>query len=146
MGGGDCYQPLWIVSAVLGYTIPETGKMMLLIVHQSNFIPTFNHNLLSTMQMRLHDMVVNEIPKFQCLKRTELSHTISVRGDDVEEVLIIPFELNGAVSCFPIFKPSQEESDTCDRYELTFETPEYGTSAKNFHKQESGMTDSGGKL
>jgi hypothetical protein len=58
--------------------------------------------------MRLHDVVVNETPKFQCLEPTELSHTISVRGDDVEEVLVIPLELNGDVSCFPTFKPSQK--------------------------------------
>jgi hypothetical protein len=55
---------LRIVSATLGYTIPETGKTVLLIVHQSIFSPTLNHNLLSTMQMRLHDVVVNETPNF----------------------------------------------------------------------------------
>jgi hypothetical protein len=69
------------------------------------------------MQMRFHDVVVNETPKFQFLKPTELSHTISVIFDDVEEVLVTPLELNGDVSCLPIFKPSQEEFDTCDRYE-----------------------------
>jgi hypothetical protein len=38
-----------IVSADLGYTIPETGKTVLLIIHQSIFSPTLSHNLLSTM-------------------------------------------------------------------------------------------------
>jgi hypothetical protein len=115
---------LRIVSAALGYTIPDTGKTVLLIVHESIFSPTLNHNLLSTMQMILHDVVVNETPKFQCFKPTGLSHSISVRGDDMEDVLVIPLELHGVVSCFPTFKPSQEEFDTCERYELTFETPE----------------------
>jgi hypothetical protein len=50
------------------------------------------------------------------------------------------------VSCFPAFKPSQEEFNTCDRYELTFETPEYAPSARTFRDQEAGMTDSWGKL
>jgi hypothetical protein len=58
--------------------------------------------------MRLYDVVVNETPKFQCFKPTELSHSISVRGDDLEDVLVIPLELNGDVSCFPIRMPSQE--------------------------------------
>jgi hypothetical protein len=71
---------LRIVSADVGYTIPETGKTVLLIVHQSIFSPTLNHNLLSTIQMRLHDVIVNETPKFQCLKPTNLSHSSSVRG------------------------------------------------------------------
>jgi hypothetical protein len=61
------------------------------------------------MQMRLHDLVVNETPKFQCLKPTNLSHSISMRGDNVKEVLVIPLDLYGVVYCFPTFKPSQEE-------------------------------------
>jgi hypothetical protein len=81
---------LQILSAALGYTIPETVKILLLIVHQSIFSPTLNQNLLSTMQMRLHDVVVNETPKFQCLKPTNISHSIIVRGDNVDDVLVIP--------------------------------------------------------
>jgi hypothetical protein len=137
---------LRIVSAALGYTIPETGKTGLLIVHQSIFSPILNHNLLSTMQMRLHDVVVNETPKFQCLEPTELLHNISVRGEDVDEVLIIPLELNGVMSCFPTFKPSQEEFHTCYRYELTFESPEYDPSAKTLSEQEASMTYSWGRM
>jgi hypothetical protein len=114
---------LRVISEALGYTIPETGKNIPVIVHQSNFSVTLSHNFLSTMQMRLHDVVVNEIPTFQCLKPTNLSHSISVRGDNVDSVLVIPLDLHGVVSCFPTFKPSQEEFETCDRYELTFETP-----------------------
>jgi hypothetical protein len=96
-----------IVSAALGYTVPETGKTVLLIVHQSIFSPTLNHNLLSTMQMRFYDVVANDTPKFKCLDPSELSHTSSVMGDNVEEVLVIPLELNGVVSCFPTFTPSK---------------------------------------
>jgi hypothetical protein len=133
-----------IVSAALGYTIPETGKMVILILHQIIFSPSLNHNLLSTIQMRLHDVVGNETPKFQCLEPTELSHTISVRGDDVEEVLVIPLELNGDVSSFTTFKPSQEELDTWDRYEVTFESTEYEPSAKksrSWHDRFMGKTE-----
>jgi hypothetical protein len=57
------------------------------------------------MQMRLHDVVVNEIPKFQSLEPTDLSHTISTRGDNIEDVLIITLDLNGIMSYFPTFKP-----------------------------------------
>jgi hypothetical protein len=51
------------VSAALGYVIPETGNNVLLIIHQSISLPTLDHSLLSTMQMRLHAVVVNETPK-----------------------------------------------------------------------------------
>jgi hypothetical protein len=107
----------------MGYTIPETGKTVLLIFHQSIFSPNLNHNLLSTMQMRPHDVVVDETPKFQCLKPTNLSHSSSVRGDNVDDILVFPLDLHGVVSCLPTFKPSQEEFETCERYELMYETP-----------------------
>jgi hypothetical protein len=107
-------QSLPIVSEALGYTISESGKTVLFIFHQRIFSPTLNHNLLSTMQLRLHDMAVNETPKFQCLKPTNLPHSISVSGDNIYDVLVIPLDLHGMVSCFPTFKQSQEEFETCD--------------------------------
>jgi hypothetical protein len=67
------------------------------------------------MQMRLHAVVVNETLKFQCLEPTDLSHTITVRGNYVDDVLNIPFDLKGGVSCWPNFKPTQEEFDTFAR-------------------------------
>jgi hypothetical protein len=139
-------QSLIIFSAAMGYTFPQSGQTMLLVVHQSIFSPSLNHNMLSTMQIRLHDVIVNETPKFQSLNPTKLSHSISVRGDNVEDVLVIPLELHGVVSCFPTFKPTQLEFETCDRYELTYETPEYDPSATTFHKQEASMMDSWGNL
>jgi hypothetical protein len=36
------------------------------------------------------------------------------------------------------------EFETCDRYELTYESPEYDPSATTFHDQEAGMMDSWG--
>jgi hypothetical protein len=96
---------------------------VILIVHQRILSPTLSHNLLSTMQMRLHDVVANETQKFQCVKTTNLSHSISMRGENVDVILVIPLDLHVHVSCFSTFKPSQEEFETCDRYELTFETP-----------------------
>jgi hypothetical protein len=135
-----------ILSSAMGYTIPESGQTVLLIAHKSIFSPSLSHNLLSTIQIRLHDVIVNETPKFQSLNPTKLSHSISVRGDNVEDVLRIPLELHGMVSLFPTFKPMQLEFETCDRYELTYESPEYDPSATAFHDQEAGMMDSWGNI
>jgi hypothetical protein len=135
-------QSLSILSAAMGYTIPEAGQTVLLIAHQSIFSPYLNHNLISTMQMRLYDVIVNETPKFQYLNPTKLPHPISMRGDNVEDVLLFPLELHGVVSCLSTFKPTQLEFETCDRYELTYESPEYDPSATTFHDQEDSMMDS----
>jgi hypothetical protein len=135
-------QSLRIVSAVMGYRIPQSGQTVLLIVNQSISSPSLNHNLPSTMQMRLHDVIVNETPKFQSLNPTKLSHSMSVRGDNVEDVLVIPLELHGVFSCFQTFKSTQLEFETCDRYELTYESPYYDPSATIFHEQEASIMDS----
>jgi hypothetical protein len=60
----------------------------------------------------------------------------------VDDVLVIPLELHVVVSCFPTFKPTQVEFETCDRYDLMYEYPEYDPSAKSFHYQEAVMMDS----
>jgi hypothetical protein len=132
-------QSLRIFSAAMGYPIPQSGQTVLLIAHQSIFSPSLNHNLFNTMQVRLNDIIVNETPEFQYLNPIELPHSISVRGDNVEDVLVIPLELHGVVSCFPTFKPTQLESEACDRYELTYESPEHDPSVTTFHEQEASM-------
>jgi hypothetical protein len=139
-------QSLRIVSAAMGYTIPQSGQNVPLIVHQSILSPSLNHNLISTTQMILNDVIVNETPKFQSLNPTKRSHSISARGDNVEDVLRIPLELHGVVSCFPTFKPTQLEFETCHRYELTYEFQEYDPSVTTFHEQEASMMDSWGNL
>jgi hypothetical protein len=116
-------QSLSIASAEMGYAVPVSRKTVPLIAHQSIFSPSLSHTLLSTMQMRLHDVIVNETPKFQSLNPKKPSHSIRVRGENIEDVLIIPLELHGVVSCFPTLKPTQLEYETCDRYELTYESP-----------------------
>jgi hypothetical protein len=126
--------------------MPHSGNPVLLIVYQSILSPTLNHNLLSTIQLRLHDVIVNKTLKFQSFNPTNISHSISVRGENVDDVLVIPLELHGVVSCFPTFKPIHMEFETCDRYELTYAYPEYDPSAKTCHDQEAGMMDSWGNL
>jgi hypothetical protein len=98
------------------------------------------------MQMKLHDVVVNETPQFLCLKASDLSHSIGVRGENLDDIFVIPLDLHVVVSFYPTFKPSQEEFETCERYELMYETLQYDPSAKTFDEQEAGMTDSWGNL
>jgi hypothetical protein len=98
------------------------------------------------MQMRLNDVVVNETPKFQCASPINLSHTITVKGENMNDELIIPLDLRGVVYCFTTRKPTQEEFDTCDRYELTYESPIYDPIRSSYAEQEAAMMDSRGQL
>jgi hypothetical protein len=42
---------------------------------------------------------------------------------------------------FETFKPTKEEFDTCDRYELTYKSHEYDPSINSFSKQKAVMMD-----
>jgi hypothetical protein len=85
--------------------------------------------------MRLHDVIVNEPPKFQCLEPTNLPHTIILRGNTIGYVLAIPLDLHGVVSCFETFKPAEEEFYACGRCEFTYESPKYDPFVNSFSKQ-----------
>jgi hypothetical protein len=67
-----------IVSDELGYTIQETWNTVILIFHQIIFSPSLNHNFLSTMQVILHDVVVNETPKIKCLEPTSFDYYFGI--------------------------------------------------------------------
>jgi hypothetical protein len=113
---GPVAMALKTVSAGMAYDVPGSGWVVNLIVHQAINLPHLPHNLLNPMQMRLNDVVVNETPKFQCANPTNLYHTITVKGENINDELIIPLDLRGVVSCFTTRKPIQEVFDTCDQY------------------------------
>jgi hypothetical protein len=105
---GPVAMALKTVSAGMAYDVPGSGRVVILIVHQAIDLPHSPHNLLNPMQMRLNDVVVNETPTFQSVNPTNLSHTITVKGENMNDELIIPLDLRRVVSCFATRKPTQE--------------------------------------
>jgi hypothetical protein len=63
----------------------------------------------------------------------------------MNDELVITLDLGGVVSCFTTRKPSQEEFDTCDRYELTYESQVYDPRGSSYSEQEDAMMDSRGQ-
>jgi hypothetical protein len=123
------------VSTGMSYDVPGSGRVLIIIVHQAINLPHLPHNLLNPMQMRLK-------PKFQCVNPTNISHTITVKGENMNDELIIPLDLRDVVSCLTTRKPTQEEFDTYDRYELTYESPVYDLSRSSYAEQEAAVMDS----
>jgi hypothetical protein len=80
------------VSAGMAYDVTGSEKVMIIIVHQAINLPHLPHNLLNPMKMRLNDVVVNGTPKFQCANPTKLSHTITVKGQNMNDELVIPLD------------------------------------------------------
>jgi hypothetical protein len=104
---GPVAMALKTVSAGMAYNVTGSGRVVILIVHQAIYLPHLPHNLLNPMQMRLNDVVVNEMPKFQCYNPTNLSHTITVKGENMNDEMIIPLDLRGMVSYFTTRKATQ---------------------------------------
>ena len=135
------------VSAALAYDNPRSGQTTLLIIHQAVHIPHMQHNLLSTMQCRLNDVQVHDTPKFLTDKPTDTTQTIIVSADDDhEDKLTIPLLLHRVNSCFETRKPTQKEFDTCPRYTLTYEEPEYDPGDSTYAEQEKQFVDAEGCL
>jgi hypothetical protein len=85
------------VSARMEYDVPGSGRVVIMIVNQAINLPHLPQNLLNPMQMRLNDVVVNETPKFQCANTINISHTITVKGEDLNDEMFIPLDLCGVV-------------------------------------------------
>jgi hypothetical protein len=135
------------VSAGMAYNAPGSGKVVILSVHQTINLQHLPHKLLYPMQMRLNAVVVSETPKFQCANPTNISYTITFKGEDLHDEMVIPLDLHGVVwSCFTTRKPTQEEFYTCDRFELTYASPGYDPSGSSYAEQEAVMMDSRGQL
>lgn len=120
-----------VVNAAMAYDDPRSGKTKVLILHQVLHFREMENHLLSPMQMRMNDVTVNETPKFLMAKPDETDHAI-ITGD-----LLIPLELNGVISYFPVRTPTQEELDTCDRYELTAIDPVWEPHSDSLADEES---------
>ena len=68
---------------------------------------------------------------------------MTLPSTDGGDPYIIPLQLEGVTSYFPIRKPTQEEYEALDNpcYELTYETPDWDPHTKDFASREEAMTN-----
>ncbi len=138
-------KPFRIVSGVLAYDDPYTGRTHMLVVHQAISMPQIEHNLLCPMQMRQNDVEVDERPKFFTVKPTEKSHAIVAKNE--AEELIIPLQLDGMTSYFATRKPTKDEFEGSDSvFELTAQGPEWDPQTTSYAEQEAAMLDHKGEV
>ncbi|KAI2493824.1 hypothetical protein MHU86_20705 [Fragilaria crotonensis] len=110
------------------------------MVHQAIFIPDLAHNLLSTMQVRLNDVVINETPRFLTERVTDLTHSIVVPTDDPDVPYVIPLSIHGVTSTFPTRKPTLAEYESLPHLTLTSEDPPYDPYDQSFAAEELALT------
>ena len=128
------------VSAALAYDDPLTGETTILLVHQAIYVPELEHNLLSTMQVRLNDVTISETPRFLTENITDTTHTISIPTDDKQRPYVIPLALHGVTSSFPTRKPTPEEYESLPHLTLTSDEPEYDPHDTSYATQETMLT------
>ncbi|KAI2512367.1 hypothetical protein MHU86_2029 [Fragilaria crotonensis] len=89
------------------------------MVHQAIHIPDIAHNLLSTMQLRLNDVLVNDVPRFLTDTVTDLTHSLVIPTDATDAPYVIPLSLRGITSTFPTRRPTTTEYETLPHITLT---------------------------
>ena len=136
---------LRVVNAAVAYERPETGEIIIVMINQAIHMPTLDHNLLSTMQLRLSDMIVNDCPKFLEKNPGDNSHCI-ICPDPTGEPLRIPLRLKGVTSYFTTRKPTEQELLECHQVELTYGDPDWEPDTDVYANQEEALVDSNGLL
>ena len=107
---GPVDKDLKTVSAVLAYDDLVSGETLILMVNQAISIPDISHNLLSPMQLRLNDVVVNEVPRFLTEEVTDHTRSFLVIPiEDESTPYVIPLSVRGVTSTFPTRKPTVAE-------------------------------------
>ncbi len=136
---GPTAKDLRTVTAALAYDDPATGETVILVVHQTIYIPEISHNLLSTLQVRLNDVTVNKCPRFLTDNITDLTHSIVIPVEGSETPYVIPLALSGMASSFPTGKPTVAEYESLPHLSLTSDEPMYNPYDTTFAQQEEAL-------
>ena len=96
-----------IGTAITATDLPD-GTTILIRVHEGTFLDKNSNSLLSLVQMREHQVEVDDVPR-----RYGGLSTISVDG------YVIPLVLHEAMVALKIRKPTKSELENCDIVELT---------------------------
>ena len=102
-----------VVSAAVAYDCPATGDTYMLVIHQAVAVPSMQHILLSSMQLRDNAVRVNDEPKYLAPNLSQEHHLIIIPEANNVPTLCIPLRINGVTSYFPTRRPTKEEYEKC---------------------------------
>jgi len=135
-----------ILDVAMAYDDPVTLTTTILVMRNSLYVPTMDHNLIPPFVMREAGLTVDETPKFQLAgDATVDNHMIF----DPATGLRIHLKLNGIFSYFPTRPLTSSEIESLDDYRLVYLTPDaeqwdpYRTS---FADDEDAMVDVDGTI
>jgi hypothetical protein len=138
-----------IVSSAVVYDHPTTGKVHILVFHQTIYCCQMDNHLICPMQCRVNGVVINDTPKMCILNPDNSTHSIKVTDPlDLDTILHIPLILRGVTSCFCVRKPStaEFEDDDIPKLDMMYESPEWDPGDPDRATQEASTMDSRGQV
>jgi hypothetical protein len=143
--GSQYYQT---ISGVVAYTHPTTGEHYHLVIHQVIHFPHLTHHLLCSMQCRMNDVIVNNIPKFLIVDPIKNTHAIIFTGDDDSLQTILPLDLWGVILSLNVSAPSKDEwtAAECTRLVLTSKPLTWDPTDTLFDESEHSQLTFGGDI
>ena len=102
-----------IVDATVNYTEPETGQVVIFLIHQAIEMNCLNHHITCLMQCFMNGVLINEVSKFLAPVSDEMMHAIQlVNPFDAIHPIIIPIQFHGVTSYMrnPTWEEYKDES------------------------------------
>jgi hypothetical protein len=82
------------ISKGLAYDDPKTSKVYHLVINQAIHIPHIDHHLLCPTQCQVHDMIVDNTPKFLMPDPIDHMHALTIKDPDhPAQTVILPLAL-----------------------------------------------------
>ena len=137
---------LQAVTAALANDRPTTGETVILILHQAIHVPNMDHHLLSTMQSRTNDIIINDSPKFLTAVPTDNDHCILAPSEDSTDTTRLPLRLQGTIPYLNVRKPTTAEYADCEHIDLTADAPDWDPRTTKYQLTEDALVDNAGRL
>ena len=95
-----------IVNAVVAYTEPKTGQVVILLINQAIEMKGLDHHPLCPMQCFMNGVMIDEVSKFLAPVPSETTHAIQLENPfDATHPIIIPFRLKRVTSYYVVRMP-----------------------------------------
>lgn len=131
-----------IVDGTVAYECPYSSKTYILILRNTLYMLSLQHNLIPPFIMREGGVKVNDVPKIHCKGPTEDHHALSF----TDSSLRIPLSLSGIFSYFHTRKPDEKELFECKKLFLTPDSNDWNPHCASFATNEESMLNFRGEI
>ena len=149
IGGSWSSRSVFSRQGFLGIYIPITGKVYILVFHQTIYCRQMDNHLICPVQCCVNGVVINDTPKMCIPNLDNSTHSIKITNPlDPVATLHIPFILRGVTSCFCVRKPSTAKfaDDDIPKLDMTYKSPEWDPGDPDWDTQEASTMDSRGQV